>query len=125
MIRAIKNLTDRAWEFFLKLFRNQRDFHMTKEEYLKKCGKTKTEDLTDEHILSFFIKGNVGQANRESARAVLSGMFNVKEEYTHFMSLLRIAFEKNRIVKTSLDQSRSDGVRIYSCKRPGFEMTLL
>lgn len=98
---------------------------MTKNEYLIKCGKTKTEDLTDEQILSFFIKGNAGPANRESARAVLSGMFNVKEDYSHFMSLLRIAFEENRIVKTSLDQPRSDGVRTYSCKRPYFEMTLL
>lgn len=67
---------------------------ISKDEYLRICGVGSAKDLSEDQILSYFLRGYGGLHNRISAIRIKQGrMFGIDIDRARGIALLREAFE--------------------------------
>lgn len=73
---------------------------MTKKEYLKKCGVTSVQGLTDKQVLSFFMMGYAGIESEVAASYAINGGFGlnpINKEKAY--KLMRKAIEEEGVLR--------------------------
>ena len=71
---------------------------MNKEEYIKQCGARTSKDLSDEQILTYFIKGYGGVESQCSAMCVKQGrVFGCDIDKPKAIAMFRQAFDEDKI----------------------------
>lgn len=98
---------------------------MTQAEYIKQCGVTSADELTDEQLLHYFIERNGGLANCYSASLVNRGRaFGCDIDRAKAFAMLRQAFIEDKVFE--IHYIENEGVILHDeCIGGGyFEMKL-
>ena len=73
---------------------------MSAEEYIKQCKVSSEKELTDEQIISYFLKRNGGLRNWVSASLVKSGRaFGCDIDRDKAIAMLRQAFVEDKVLE--------------------------
>ncbi len=98
---------------------------MNKEEYIKQCGVSSSRDLTDEQILSYFIKGNGCSFDQSSAIFLKEGKYlGIKLDVKKGMAMLRRAFEEDKVLTIHYIESEGVVNDVSELTPPSIEMVL-
>lgn len=84
---------------------------MNKDEYIKKCGCSTSEELSDEQILSFYAEWNDCIENALSAMSIIRGrVLGCDIDKVKGLFMLRQAFERNQVLDISYSNTMREGV---------------